>query len=129
MNSYFLKGRESFIDHIRCIRDLGIVYWKKDSKKMDVGDIVYLFISDKKYNRVMFRLKVVETNSVRTDKQYWRVPFKNDDCCFKLENTAGVYCGSGLDYDDLEKHGISRYVQIYKKLNKEQSDWLASHFE
>jgi len=28
MNSYILIGIESFIDHIGCIRDLGIAYWK-----------------------------------------------------------------------------------------------------
>ena len=33
-----------------------------------------------------------------------------------------------INHNDLEKHGISRYVQ-YKKLNTEQADWLASHFE
>ncbi len=34
MNSYILIGIESFIDHIGCIRDLGIAYWKKANKKM-----------------------------------------------------------------------------------------------
>ena len=29
MNSYLLIGLESLIDHIGCIRDLGIAYWKK----------------------------------------------------------------------------------------------------
>lgn len=45
MNSYLLIGLESLIDHIGSIRDLGIVYWKKANKKMQIGDIVYLFIS------------------------------------------------------------------------------------
>lgn len=63
MNSYLLIGVENFIDHIRSIRDLGVAYWKKSNKKMQLGDIVYLFISDKKYNRVMYRLRVVETTA------------------------------------------------------------------
>jgi hypothetical protein len=42
MNSYLLIGLESLIDHIGSIRDLGIVYWKKANKKMQIGDIVYL---------------------------------------------------------------------------------------
>ncbi|MBO7581208.1 MAG: hypothetical protein J6T38_06800 [Bacteroidaceae bacterium] len=128
MNSYLLIGLESLIDHIGCIRDTGIAYWKKTNKKMQLGDIVYLFISDKIHNRVMYRLKVVETDSERADKKYWRGKYQHDNCCFKLENIAGVYHGKGLDHDDLEQHGISRYVQ-YKKLSKEQADWLASHFE
>jgi hypothetical protein len=63
MNSYLLIGLESLIDHIGSIRDLGIVYWKKANKKMQIGDIVYLFISDIEHNRVMYRLEVVDTDS------------------------------------------------------------------
>ena len=128
MNSYLLIGIESFIDHIGCINNTGVAYWKKASKKMQIGDIGYLFISDKEHNRVMYRLKVIETDSVRDDKIYWHGTYKHDTCCYKLENIAPVYYGEGLDHDDLEKHGISRYVQ-YKKLNEEQAEWLASHFE
>lgn len=128
MNSYLLIGVENFIDHIRSIRDLGVAYWKKSNKKMQLGDIVYLFISDKKYNRVMYRLRVVETDCVRDDRKYWHGTYKPDNCCYKLENISPVYCGDGLDHDDLEAHGISLYVQ-YKKLDSEKADWLASHFE
>ena len=56
MNNYILIGIESYIDHIGSIRDLGIAYWKKANKKMQVGDIVYLFISDTEHNRISFRL-------------------------------------------------------------------------
>ncbi len=128
MNSYLLIGIESFINHIGSIRDLGIAYWKKANKRMQIGDIVYLFISDKKYDRVMYRLQVVETDSVRADKKYWKGTYKHDSCCYKLKNVAPVYCGNGLDHDELEEHGISRYVQ-YKRLTEEQAQWLASHFE
>jgi hypothetical protein len=94
---------------------------------MQIGDIVYLFISDVEHNRVMYRLEVIETDSVRDDKKYWRGIYKHDTSCFKLKNTSGVYHGEGLDHDDLEKHGISRYVQ-YKKLKEEQAEWLEKHF-
>lgn len=127
MNSYLLIGLESLIDHIGCIRDLGIAYWKKSNKKMQIGDIVYLFISDIEHNRVMYRLEVVDTDCVRDDKKYWRSTYKHDISCFKLKNISGVYCGDGLGHEDLEKHGISRYVQ-YKKLNEKQANWLEKHF-
>ena len=61
-NSYIFIAKESFFDHIRCIRDLGYCYWWKKcgrgERHMQVGDIVYLFISDKTHNRVMYRLEV-----------------------------------------------------------------------
>ena len=128
MNSYLLIGLESLIDHIGCIRETGIAYWKKANKRMQVGDIAYLFISDKGHNRVMYRLQVVETYSVRADRKYWCGTYQHDNCCFKLENIAAEYHGEGLDHDDLEEHGISRYVK-YKKLSAEQAEWLASYFQ
>ena len=127
MNSYLLIGLESLIDHIGSIRDLGIVYWKKANKKMQIGDIVYLFISDIEHNRVMYRLEVVDTDCVRDDRKYWRGIYKHDSSCFKLRNIGGIYQGDGLDHDDLEKHGISRHVQ-YKRLTTEQAEWLEEHF-
>ena len=127
MNSYVLIGIESFIDHIGSIRELGVAYWKKANKKMQLGDIVYLFISDIEHNRIMYRLQVIDTDCVRADKDYWKVPYKHDLSCFKLKNIAPVYYGKGLDHNELEEHGISRYVQ-YKKLTEEQEQWLASHF-
>ena len=90
MNSYLLIGHESLIDHIGCIRDLGIAYWKKANKKMQIGDIIYLFISDVEHNRVMYRLQVVETDCVRDDKKYWRGTYKHDTSCFKLKNICGA---------------------------------------
>lgn len=128
MNNYILIGIESYIDHIGSIRELGIAYWKKANKKMQVGDIVYLFISDTEHNRVMYKLQVVETDSVRADKKYWHGKYEHDNCCFKLKNISPVYHGDGLGRDELEEHGISRYVQ-YKRLTEEQAGWLASHFE
>lgn len=95
---------------------------------MQVGDIVYLFISDTEHNRVMYKLQVVETDSVRADKKYWHGKYEHDNCCFKLKNISPVYHGDGLGRDELEEHGISRYVQ-YKRLTEEQAGWLASHFE
>ncbi|MBP5716965.1 MAG: hypothetical protein J6W69_07600 [Bacteroidales bacterium] len=126
-NSYILIGIENFIDHILCIQETGVAYWKKSTKKMNVGDIVYLFISDKKNDRVMYRLQVIDTDSVRNDRKYWHSTYIHDTSCFKLKNIAPTYVGNGLDRNDLEAHGISRYVQ-YKKLSPEQATWLASHF-
>lgn len=55
MNHYLLIGLEDFIDHIGCIRDCGIVFWKKANKRMQLGDIVYLFISDREHDKIMYK--------------------------------------------------------------------------
>ena len=128
MNHYLLIGLEDFIDHIGCIRDRGIVFWKKANKRMQLGDIVYLFISDREHDKIMYRLEVTDTDSERTDREYWKHTFQPDPHCFVLTNTAAVFDGDGLGRDDLETHGISRYVQ-YKHLTKDQADWLDGFFK
>lgn len=42
-----LKGNESFLDHTKSIALYGKLYWRKSDKKLNVGDIVYLFMSGK----------------------------------------------------------------------------------
>lgn len=42
-----LKGNESFHDHTKSIALYGKLYWRKSDKKLNVGDIVYLFMSGK----------------------------------------------------------------------------------
>lgn len=129
--SYILIAKESFIDHIRCIHETGCCYWRKKhgkgDKKMEVGDIVYLFISDKIHDRVMYRMEVASTYSTRDDAKYWKVKFEPDNDCFKFQNISPAYTGIHLNRQDLEDHGIKRQI-LYKKLNQEQADWLEKYF-
>jgi len=131
MDSYIFIAKENRIDHIRCIQELGGCYWWKKcgrgERHLQIGDIVYLFISDKIHNRVMYRLEVVDTNSTRDDAKYWKTKFEPDNSCFKLQNVSSVYTGVGLTRNELELHGIKRKI-LSKKLDAKQSAWLESHF-
>lgn len=40
-----LKGKESFLDHHRSIREYGCCWWKQ-SHKLNVGDICYLYLTE-----------------------------------------------------------------------------------
>ena len=42
-----LKGNEEFLDHSMSVASYGKLYWRKSNKKLNVGDIVYLFMSGK----------------------------------------------------------------------------------
>ena len=62
-----LKGNESFLDHTKSIALYGKLYWRKSNKKLNVGDIVYLFMSGKvlgKDGRNAFNLE----NALSLDK-------------------------------------------------------------
>ena len=102
-------------------------WWKRSIKNMEVGDIVYLFISDKIHDRVMYRMKVIDIHSTRDDEKYWK-EFKPDNDCFKFQNISPVYTGKHLNRQELEEHGISRHIQRPKRLNQEQADWLEKYF-
>lgn len=127
MRVHYLIGKENFIDHVSCVKDHGYLYWKKSNKKMELGDIVYLFISGKPYNRVMYKLEVSDTDVPRDDSQYYRKAFTPDSSCYRFTVVA-EYNGECLVRDELEKHGIRRHVQ-YKMLDKVQADWIAGCFE
>ena len=94
---------------------------------MEKGDIVYIFISDKIHDRVMYRMEVASTHSTRDDAKYWKVKFEPDNDCFKFQNNSPVYMGEHLNRQDLEDHGIKRQI-LYKRLNQEQADWLEKYF-
>lgn len=125
---FLLKGKESIIDHVKSVKELGCCYWKKASnKRLQKGDICYLFLSGTGHNQVRFRLEVSEDSCKREDKTCWKIPFKEDHNCYKLVPTAKMYSGDKLSRENLESIGISRYVQ-FMELNEHQADFLYDHF-
>lgn len=63
-----LKGNESFLDHTKSIALYGKLYWYKSDKKLNVGDIVYLFMSGKGHYQIRYKLEVTNTNVPRQDE-------------------------------------------------------------
>lgn len=131
MNSiriFLLKGKESMIDHVKSIQTLGCVYWKKSrNKKLEVGDICYLYLIGKGHYQVRYRLEVVDSNCSRDDSSCWIAPFKADNNCYKLVPTAEMYIGNKLSLDTLEDIGVNRHSQ-FKELNEYQEVFLSQYF-
>lgn len=126
---FMLKGIESFIDHVKSVNTLGCCYWKKASnKKFNIGDICYLYLSGKGHNTIRYKLEVVDTNCERKDDMCWIAPFKSDKNCYKLNPVSEYFEGDELSKDNLEKIGISRYVQ-FMELNEEQVEYIDKQFQ
>ena len=126
---FLLKGKESMIDHVKSIQTLGCAYWKKSrNKKLEVGDICYLYLIGKGHYQVRYRLEVVDTSCVREDSSCWITPFQADENCYKLIPTFTMYEGKELSLDTLEEIGINRHTQ-FKELNELQEDFLNKYFE
>ena len=125
---FLLKGIESFIDHIKSVNTLGVCYWKKASnKRLSVGDICYLYLSDKSHNAIRYKLEVVDTSCERIDSACWKKPFKADSNCYKLKPIGSIYLGHELDKEKLEDIGISRYVQ-FMELSPSQVEYIDKYF-
>ena len=126
---FLLKGKESMIDHVKSIQTLGCAYWKKSrNKKLEGGDICYLYLIGKGHYQVRYRLEVVDTSCVREDSSCWITPFQADENCYKLIPTFTMYEGKELSLDTLEEIGINRHTQ-FKELNEFQEDFLNKYFE
>ncbi len=122
-----LKGNEKFLDHPKSIALFGKLYWRKSNKKLNVGDIVYLFMSGKGHFQIRYKLEVTNTSIARHDKICWHVPFKPDEDCFEFTPLSDMYEGEELGYEQLEMIGISRHIQ-YCILTKEQTVYIDQYF-
>ena len=60
-----LKGNENFLDHPKSIALYGKLFWRKSDKKLNVGDIVYLFMSGKGHYQIRYKLEVTNTSVAR----------------------------------------------------------------
>ena len=123
-----LKGKESFLDHTKSIALYGKLYWRKSNKKLNVGDIVYLFMSGKGHYQIRYKLEVTNTSVPRQDETCWLAPFVPDNDCFEFTPVAAMYEGEELGLKSKETIGISRHVQ-YAVLNNEQINFIDKYFE
>ena len=123
-----LKGNEKFLDHTKSVALYGKLYWRKSNKKLNVGDIVYLFMSGKGHYKIRYKLEVTNTSVSRQDKKCWLAPFVPDNDCFEFTPIKAMYEGDELGYEQLEKVGINRYVQ-YCILTKKQVAYIDQFFK
>lgn len=114
-----LKGKESFLDHTKSIALYGKLYWRKSNKKLNVGDIVYLFMSGKGHYQIRYKLEVTNTSVTRQDEECWLAPFVPDNDCFEFTPVAAMYEGEEL--------GLKRYKSSIFPLKEKRNLILFSH--
>ena len=121
---FLLKGKESMIDHVKSIQELGCAYWKKArNKNLNVGDICYLYLIGKGHYQVRYRLEVVDTSCVRQDSSCWITPFIADNDCYKLIPTYSMYDGNELSLEKKETK-VKNHNTNFKKINKNKKKIL-----
>ena len=88
--------------HAEALHNLKFVNWKEGRTNMNIGDTVYLYMSDER--RIRFRTQVVAEGCVREDGKYWQET-PSRDLTYKLKLIA-EYNGEALGDGMLRKHGF-----------------------
>lgn len=108
---WLVYANEKKCDHTKSLKELGLISWV-NKYKFQVGDIVYVYVSDEKY--VRFKTVVSEVNVPRKDGAYWYGVAPKDRTC-TLDYVA-EYHGIALYRPQLEKFGLkSMEVPIRSK--------------
>lgn len=83
MNSWIFPSNTKMYDSIGAFRNLPVVYWTQRLKSIEVGDIVYIYLSAP-LSRIVFKCVVEDKDipfspDVLNDKEYWRNGHSFDD--------------------------------------------------
>lgn len=110
--------------HADAIHALGFISWRMGRARFAIGDVVYLFMSDKRCIR--FKLVVTAENCKREDQAFW-VEKAPDDITYKLE-LLEEYNGTMLSEQELCKHGFKggRSLEIPSCNNKPLTEYITS---
>lgn len=125
--NWLVFANRSKCDHAKALKELGFINWKMGKTLMNIGDTVYLFMSDER--RIRFKTEVVAKNCIREDSIYWNLP-SGDDETFKL-NFVAEYTGNELDEKFLEGHGFKDGRSIERPMcnNPELFQYINEVFE
>ena len=112
-------AQRDIYNHAKALHELGFINWTMNLTKFNLGDIIYLFMSDER--RIRFKTVVVAKDCPREDCDYWENQDKIDTYkTYKLQ-LVEEYNGKGLEEADLKKHGFNGGSSIEKPLkNKPQ---------
>lgn len=113
-------------NHAQALRELGFINWTMNRVNFNIGDTVYLFLSDER--RVRYKTIVVATDCYREDVLYWVKPAPNDST-YKLA-LADEYLGSELSEKELTNHGFKGGQSIEKPMcnNQQLIDYIDDIF-
>lgn len=113
-------------NHAQALKELGFINWTMNHVRFNIGDIVYLFLSDERC--VRFKTIVVDKDCRREDCKYWVEPAPNDTT-YKLEFVSEYY-GPELNESELKKHGFKGGRSIEKPMynNDQLFDYIDDIF-
>lgn len=127
MRTWLIFAQRDNCRHADAINEIGYVNWYSKYINFEVGDIVYLYLSNIK--GVKFMTEVVEIDVLRSDYDFWEKPTDKNFPTAKLEFRKEHF-GSGLDEISLKKHGFNGGKSIEKPMcsNTELLAYIGEQF-
>lgn len=127
MKTWLAFAQRNICHHREALNEIGYINWTMYRTNFELGDIVYLFMSDER--RVSFKTEVVEIGCPRTDNKYWVVK-SNSVLTYKLQ-LVKEYCGDKLTEEELAKHGFNggKSIQHPIKNNEELFKYINEVFD
>ena len=124
---WLILANDAECDYDRAFSEHGYVYINAKNRRINVGDTIYLYMTNEK--RVRYDTMVVAVNVKRQDNNYWNIsPPKGATC--KLE-MIGEYKGKALSLSKLKKNGFNgeRTIKLPICNNMMLLDYIEDEFD
>lgn len=121
-NYWLVFANRKYANHTESFRQIGLISWKQERNRFQIGDVVYVFVSDERC--IKFKAIVTAKDVIREDAAFWDITAPMHKT-YRLTLEA-EYQDEGLDEKTLKEHGFKggRSLQHPMKL-KNHPDLLA----
>lgn len=122
MTNWIIPCNPKNYDVIGAFEHLEQIDWKQSVKKIDAGDIVYIYVS-KPYHKIMYKCVVIKTNLpfIGIDDSAFvkdGTPYLNYGTHMRLKKVSSLDC-KGLDLWTLKEKGLRGNIQGPMRLSGE----------
>ena len=115
---WIVPANPKYYDVINAFNDTDIIFWKQSSK-VKIGDIVYLYIADP-YSCIMFKCKTIQSN----------IPFNYKDDNVSMSQLMNLKLekkfSNGITFKELNKIGI-KAIRGPRRIDKNLSEIIDKH--
>lgn len=101
-NYWLVFANRKYANHAESFKKIGFISWVQARNRFQIGDIVYVFVSDER--RIRFKASVTAKDVMREDAAFWNLTAPMHDT-YRLSLEA-EYEGEGLDESTLKEYGF-----------------------
>lgn len=135
--AWVMSAKESVFDHASYFSKYDTVDWKQSAKNIHIGDIVYIYCSGNKYQKIMYKCKVLSLNFSFADKFFDNYEFWNNKKEYEKSKTKKHFRlklinkvdTNELKWEKLLEHGLNGRIQGPRNLSIELLEYIDKYFQ